>query len=421
MFRYTQKRICKEDLTLKALRWACQNFPYVAYFCPKDEGHPEGGFEHLLFAGSTELPNVLEEASEGYFKVGIVGYDQKNRYENLNSENPPILEVPQQFFFRPSCYFQFFKDESAVCIKSDFPIDFKEIENIPFSISAPFASGISIQPRLKESEYLYNFNKIQRHIQRGDVYELNYCQAFSGTFTFMDPICLYEKLSEESPMPFSAYFKFGHHIMVSASPERYLKRQGNILTSQPIKGTKPRGKSRMEDEQLVAQLKESEKERAENLMIVDLMRNDLSKVGEVGSVKVDELFGVYSFKQVSQMISTVSCQLGPNVTVGEIFQASFPMGSMTGAPKIRAMELIDEYENFKRGWFSGALGYITPSNDFDFSVVIRSIFLDMLHQSMYFAVGSAITSDADAKEEYQECLLKAQAIHEVLKKAQSSH
>jgi para-aminobenzoate synthetase component I len=418
MFSYTQKLDWKEELPRKALTWACQNFPYVAYFCPKDGGHPEGGFEHLLFAGSIRLPIGLEDASPGYYKVGIVGYDQKNKYEQLTSGNISMLDLPEQFFFRPSFCLRYYPENHFAQISSDQPIDPDELERIRISTNDPFAKDITIIPWLKESDYLSNVEKIQGHIQKGDVYELNYCQAFSGSFSSLDTISLYEKLAQKSPMPFSAYFKIGHQVMVSASPERFLKRRGDKLTSQPIKGTKPRSQIPVEDERLVTQLRESEKEKAENLMIVDLMRNDLSKLGTVGSVKVDELFGIYRFKQVSQMISTISCQLQPKTTLGEIFQATFPMGSMTGAPKIRAMELIDEYENFRRGWFSGAFGYVTPTNDFDFSVVIRSIFLDLLQHSMYFAVGSAITSDAIPQEEYQECLLKAKAIQEVLIEAQ---
>ncbi len=421
MFSCSQKLEWSEGLPQKTLNWACQTFPYVAYFCPKDMGHPGGAFEHILFAGSEQLTNLLDQAADGCYKVGIVGYDQKNQYEQLKSENPILIDLPQQFFFKPSFCLKFFQDQKSAHLFSEHPVDAGELLSMSPINTNNFASGIRLRSHLKESDYLSNVKKIQDHIQQGDVYELNYCQAFSGTFSHMNTLSLYEKLAKKSPMPFSAYFKIGHQVMVSASPERFLKKQGNVLTTQPIKGTKPRGQNPKKDDALVAQLRESEKEKAENLMIVDLMRNDLSKVCEVGSVRVDELFGIYRFKQVSQMISTVSGELKPRVTLGEIFKATFPMGSMTGAPKIRAMELIDEFENFRRGWFSGAFGYVTPSNDFDFSVVIRSIFLDLLSQSMYFAVGSAITSDAIPDEEYRECLLKAKAIQEVLKESKQYH
>jgi len=216
-------------------------------------------------------------------------------------------------------------------------------------------------------------------------------------------------------MPFSSYFKAGNKYLVGASPERFLKKTGSKIIAQPIKGTIKRGATPEADEQLRQLLQNSEKERAENLMIVDLMRNDLSRISEVGMVKVEELFGIYSFKNISQMISTLSSTVRKSVVFEEIIEKTFPMGSMTGAPKIRCMELIDRYENFKRGWFSGALGYISDNQDFDFNVVIRSIIIDKEARQLYFAVGSAITYDADPLHEYEECLLKAQPIFEALK------
>lgn len=215
-------------------------------------------------------------------------------------------------------------------------------------------------------------------------------------------------------MPFSALFKAKSQWIVSASPERYLKKNGGKIIAQPIKGTIKRGKSEPEDTANKEVLASSEKEQAENLMITDLMRNDLSKVSKTGTVEVKELFGIYPLPRVFQMISTVTSQLKEGVSFSDILHASFPMGSMTGAPKIRTMEIIDELESFKRGWFSGAFGVIEENGDFDFSVVIRSIIADLEVKKLYFGVGSAITYDADAAQEYDECSLKAQAILEVL-------
>lgn len=419
-FNHNRKIPWSPELTQKALYWACQNFPYVAYFCPQNSGHPQGGFDHQLFAGTESLPDTLDQVWGGY-KVGIMAYDKKNDYEDLESQNPALLHFPKEFFFKPSICIQIHHPGHTATLSSDMGVSPETINQTSIPTSKTFVKGLRIQPMTKPGEYFTNFEKIQQHIKKGDVYELNYCQAFEGTFAYIDSLRFYAALTQKSPMPFSAYLKVDHLVLVSASPERFLKKNGHILLSQPIKGTKPRGKTKEEDDKLAFQLRDSEKEKAENLMIVDLMRNDLSKLGKVGSVKVEELFGIYRFQQVTQMISSVSCILNEDQTLGDIFKATFPMGSMTGAPKIKAMELIEHYENFRRGWFSGALGYVTPSQDFDFNVVIRSVFFDLIEQTLYFAVGSAITSDALVEEEYHECLLKAQAIREVFHEAQSDN
>jgi para-aminobenzoate synthetase component 1 len=215
-------------------------------------------------------------------------------------------------------------------------------------------------------------------------------------------------------MPFSALLKVENKYVLCASPERFLKKTGQTLISQPIKGTIRRGNSPEEDQTNYQILKNSEKEIAENMMIVDLVRNDLARSAVVGSTRVAEFFGIYPFRQVFQMISTIEAELSPNVSPQKAIANAFPMGSMTGAPKIRAMELIDRYENSRRGVFSGAIGYFSPQGDFDFNVVIRSLFYDASKQKLSFQVGSAITYDAQAETEYQECLLKAQAIRQVL-------
>jgi para-aminobenzoate synthetase component 1 len=215
-------------------------------------------------------------------------------------------------------------------------------------------------------------------------------------------------------MPFSVYLKQQPRYVLGASPERFLKKTSNRLVSQPIKGTIRRGRTTTEDEALKLALRNSEKEQAENLMIVDLVRNDLARSAETGSVQVDELFGIYSFQQVHQMISTVSATARADASLAEILGNAFPMGSMTGAPKIRAMQRIDELEATRRGVFSGAIGYITPDGDADFSVVIRSVLYNATDQYASFMVGSAITYDADPEQEYAECLLKASAMRSVL-------
>jgi para-aminobenzoate synthetase component 1 len=207
----------------------------------------------------------------------------------------------------------------------------------------------------------------------------------------------------------------GEQFLLSASPERFIKKVGKKIISQPIKGTARRGANEEEDKQIKHHLFNDPKERAENIMIVDLVRNDLSRTADKGSVIVEELCGIYTFPQVHQMISTVVSELREDVHFIEAIRQCFPMGSMTGAPKVRAMKLIEKYESTKRGLFSGAVGYITPEGDFDFNVVIRSILYNARNHYLSFMVGGAITMQAEAEKEYEECMLKAKAIMRVLK------
>jgi para-aminobenzoate synthetase component 1 len=255
---------------------------------------------------------------------------------------------------------------------------------------------------------------IKEHIINGDVYELNYCVEFYANQAVIQPVHIYDRLRQKSAVPFGCFVKYHHLYTMGASPERFLLKQGAKVFSQPIKGTTKRGCTPEEDESLKIALLHSEKERAENLMIVDLVRNDLARSAQTGSVKVEELFGIYSFPQVHQMISTVSATLQEENSLGKLIQQAFPMGSMTGAPKIMAMKLIEQYERTKRGLYSGAIGFITPQGDMDLNVVIRSIQYNAQTQYLNFEVGGAITFDSVAELEYEECLLKAKAMLEVL-------
>ena len=192
--------------------------------------------------------------------------------------------------------------------------------------------------------------------------------------------------------------------MISATPERFPSRRGNKLISQPIKGTSSRKKNPERDQQLKTELLKDEKERAENVMIVDLVRKDLTKSAKAGTVKVEELFGVYSFPQVHQMISTITGEVKEGVDLAAILQATFPMGSMTGAPKRKVMQLIEQYESTKRGIYSGAVGYISPEKDFDFNVVIRSILYNAKEKYLGYLVGGGITAYSEPENEDEECL-----------------
>lgn len=395
----------------KLIYWAKSNYQFLALFQGNNYSFPEDPFQDLFFAGNQELAeDDLWNDQFSKPKIGIIGYDYKNQIEQLQSKNPTWIELPDLCFFTPDIAFQL--DGNFVKSKSKLPTGFWEIIE-KFDLRIGRIKSV-VHPLTSKKQYIDSVRKIQDLIREGETYEMNFCQTYEGTFKDFDPINAFFELQKTSPMPFASLFKAKNTWVVSASPERYIKKSKLNLVGQPIKGTIRRGNTKIEDEQNRKQLLASEKERAENLMITDLTRNDLSKVSEIGSVKVDELFGIYALPRIFQMITTVSSTLKQNTSFKEIIQSTFPMGSMTGAPKIRTMELIDELESFKRGWFSGALGWIDENGNFDFSVVIRSIIADLEAKKLYFGVGSAITIDSDASLEYEECELKSQAIREVL-------
>ncbi|HRH10616.1 MAG TPA: anthranilate synthase component I family protein [Bacteroidia bacterium] len=267
---------------------------------------------------------------------------------------------------------------------------------------------------LKASEdkqaYIKNVNEIKQHIQLGDLYEMNYCTEFFCENAEIDPLEVYLKLNQFTNAPYSSLVKIGDDFIICASPELFLKRTGKELITKPIKGTAPRGKNMEEDERLKEELYTSIKERTENVMAVDVARNDLSVIASRGSVSVNKLYNIESYQTVHQMVSTVKCELKENISFQDIIQATFPMASMTGAPKISAMNLIDEYEGFERKYYSGAMGRVEENGDFEFCVIIRSIFYNQRTKRLSIAVGSAITHLSDPEKEYEECLLKANAL-----------
>ncbi len=351
---------------------------------------------------------------------GYLGYDLKNEIENLNSTNLDGLEMPAMNFFRPRWVFILDVDTLLVHY---FDEEFTEeeiydlVQNIQ-SFDIPEEKKVNateIQSRISRNEYLQAVQQLKDHIRKGDIYEVNFCQEFYVDNAYIKPRQTFRKLMQVSPTPYSCFYCMGDKYLLSASPERYIKKMGKKIISQPIKGTAKRGNSKEEDQLIKEHLFTDAKERAENIMIVDLVRNDLSRTAAKESVIVEELCGIYSFPQVHQMISTVVSDLRKGIHFVEAIRQSFPMGSMTGAPKVRAMKLIEKYETTKRALFSGAVGYITPEGDFDFNVVIRSIQYNALNNYLSFMVGGAITMQSDPEKEYEECMLKAKAIMKVLK------
>jgi para-aminobenzoate synthetase component 1 len=369
--------------------------------------------------GFNLLKNYVREKNDILF--GFLGYDLKNQTEKLYSENSDGIEMPLLHFFQPEITFRFLDtDEIEIGYFPDRKSELeiielcKTIENIVLEDEIE-AAEINLNCRVSKTEYIENITKIKDHIQLGDIYELNYCIEFFGENIEINPAKVYQKLNKISSAPFSCFYKIDNKYLICASPERFLKKEVEKIIAQPMKGTAKKSAQSEEDRLIKEELFASEKERAENVMIVDLVRNDLSKTAVKQSVKVDELFGVYSFPQVHQMVSTISSEMRDDVDIVDVIESVFPMGSMTGAPKVKAMELIEEFEITKRGLFSGAVGYITPEIDFDFNVVIRSIQYNAEKKYLSFMVGSAITINSDPEKEYEECLLKAQALIEALK------
>ncbi len=370
----------------------------------------------------TDFHNAFEDLHQYQSQTkdwlfGYLSYDLKNDIEDLKSTNFDGLDFPDLYFFQPKKLFLIKENQVEIAYlrmcDDEVESDFEEIINQNLCDFATLRE-IKIKQRISKEKYFEKVSKMLDHIHRGDIYEANFCLEFYAENALIEPLDIYQKLNAISEPPFAAFFKNDKQYLMSASPERYLKKLETKVISQPIKGTSKRFDNLEMDKNSKSELLENPKERSENIMIVDLVRNDLSKTATKDSVKVEELCGIYTFKQVHQMISTVVSNVEHTTSPTEIIKTTFPMGSMTGAPKISAMNIIENLEETKRGLYSGAVGYFTPNGDFDFNVVIRSILYNAKNQYLSFSVGSAITSLSEPEKEYEECLLKAKAMFEVL-------
>ena len=409
----------------KLLLWS-QKFTHVISLDSNEYPQETSEFDFLIAVGShseIKITNDLEQLKTYQtltkdWLFGYLSYDLKNNIENLESKNFDGLDFPDVFFFQPKKIF-FIKGNSLEVsylssYESEIEADLKTIGEMDSSLGTPKHDPIKIKLRIHKDDYFKKVARLLEHIHKGDVYEINFCQEFYSEETQIAPVETYFKLNEISKPPFAAFLKLSDSYLLSASPERYLKKSGSKVSSQPIKGTAKRAANEVEDMLLKEALANDMKEQSENIMIVDLVRNDLSRVALKGSVKVDELCKVYTFEQVHQLISTITCEVETKIHPVDIIRATFPMGSMTGAPKISAMKLIETYEETKRGLYSGAVGYFTPNGDFDFNVVIRSILYNEKNKYVSYSVGGAITAKSDPVKEYEECLVKAKAMREVL-------
>lgn len=372
----------------------------------------------LLFIGSSASLTLQDEqlvAFDEFLKIHTgkyiftaLGYDLKNRFEKLSTSRKDVFDFPDVLAFVPEQVIDLSKVKPTILFGENRIATFTStiIQKIVEDQEIPYPQ-ISLLPSIDKETYIHQVKSVQSEIQYGNCYELNFCQQYvANAVEPFDSFGIFLNLYRKTKSPFSVYFHFESWEVMCLSPERYLQKIGTKIISQPIKGTIRRGKNAEEDQFLQNKLRTDRKEQSENVMIVDLVRNDLSKIATKGSVKVDELFGIYQFQTLHHMISTVSCELKPNITFSQCLEATFPMGSMTGAPKKKVMELIENHESFKRGLYSGAIGYIQPNGDFDFNVVIRSLFYNNHLRTLSCAVGSAITIKAIAENEYDECEVK---------------
>ena len=409
------------------LDWS-QQFREVIFMDSNDYPQEFSSFDALLAVDAftliqTDYHNSFEDLQQYQqttqdWLFGYLSYDLKNDNEDLQSTNFDGLGFPDLFFFQPKKLFLLKGNLLTIqylnLCDDEVELDFNEITELAH-IETDESETIEVKARFSKKEYIEKAATFLEHIHRGDIYEANFCMEFYAEQATINPFEKFVKLNAISQTPFAVYFKNNYHFLLSATPERYLRKEGENLISQPIKGTAKRFSDPKEDELAKLNLASDPKERSENIMITDLVRNDLSRTAQKGTVEVKELCGIYSFQQVHQMISTITSKLDSKYSTIDVLKLTFPMGSMTGAPKISAMKIIEELEATKRGLYSGAIGYFSPNGDFDFNVVIRSILYNQKNKYVSFSVGSAITAQSDPEKEYEECLLKAKAMHEVLR------
>ncbi len=428
---HTKQHILNPELfKVQLLNWS-QQFDEVVWLDSNDYHQTYTSYDAVLAVEAltvfqTDHYDAFNQFKEYQSSVndwifGYFSYDLKNDVEQLTSRNFDGLQFPELLFFQPKKLF-FLKGNTLEThylnvVANELDQDFKNIEaetHVNENAKTSEDHHVKIKLRIHKDDYFKKINTVLAHIHRGDIYEANFCQEFYAEDTIINPIETYHKLNAISKPPFATFLKVYDKYLLSASPERYIKKEGSKITSQPIKGTAKRSIDKSEDKRLKQELSEDIKERSENVMIVDLVRNDLSKTATKGSVVVEELCKVYTFDQVHQMISTVTSNVNGSTHPVDVIKTTFPMGSMTGAPKISAMKIIEDLEETKRGLYSGAVGYFSPDDDFDFNVVIRSILYNATNNYVSYSVGGAITAKSDPLKEYEECLVKAKAMREVL-------
>lgn len=397
----------------KMLNWLKQ-FNIFSFLDNNQYCQSPNRFECIAAAGVINRFQDAKSLLNDDWLFGHICYEYGRQYfPKYPWKHHPQNEFPLFHFFQPEivCFIPFGTTELHInCLTSNPEAVLEEIIATKEAISSSQEPDTSWQLDFDKNGYLNQLDKIKKDIIEGDFYELNFCVRAVANQIIGDPISLFQKLNHSNPSPFAAYYRLLDQHLLCASPERFLNKTKNILTAQPIKGTTRRSAIEEEDVQLQTALKSSIKEQAENLMITDLIRNDLAKICEPGSIQVPELLGIYHFPNLHHLISTIQGKLNNNTDFETILKASFPMGSMTGAPKKIVMERIDTYEKQVRNLYSGSIGYIMPNGDFDLNVVIRSLIYSEKKQELSYATGGAITFDSIGELEWQEVNLKAAAM-----------
>lgn len=410
------------SLKAQLLHWAARH-PYCVFLDSCDTDIDQfGRYDFLLGVAGVEatvwrdlkgLDAAMSTDPLGW-RLGYFSYDLKNALEpKLETTHSAAISVPDLQFFQPEIVIAREKGSSWLSVLRGYREDLMaEIEATP--VQAAGVTGFSgFTSNFEAEAYKATVDQLREHIRNGDCYEINLSQNFRAEVEIGAPAALWQELVRLSPVPFAGYARFGDMHLLCASPERFLQLDSGVLCTQPIKGTAARGHTTARDTVNKARLRTSEKEQAENVMIVDLSRNDLYRSCEVNTVEVPHLFEIQTFPQVHHLVSTVTGRKRKDIRPMQAFANTFPPGSMTGAPKFRTCELIDEYERSARGIYSGSLGYIAPGGDFDLNVVIRSLVYDAQSRRISYHVGGAITWDSDPEAEYQETLVKAAAIQKL--------
>ncbi len=386
------------------------------YF-PKDQLIGFGAGERWVMYPEDDFTGmqVFLDQHKGKYIFTCLSYDLKNELEELKSENPDTIEFPLLVLWSPESVveihpeaFNFVQGEETVKTQDFVKLFFDKIQSETSFLNT---NKLNFSSRIDRETYIQSVNKVKAEIQYGNCYELNFCQEFyADQVKDLDALSLFGAIHQQTKAPFSVLMNFEKWSVLCFSPERYIQKIGGRLLSQPIKGTIRRGKDETEDVILQKNLLGDRKEVSENVMITDLVRNDFSRIAKKGSVEVEHLCELQTFETVHHLVSSVICEVEENIPFEKIIRASFPMGSMTGAPKVSVMKLIEQYESFRRGLYAGSIGVIYPNGDFDLNVVIRSLLYNKSKEMLTCSVGSAITMKSDPENEYEECLVKVNKI-----------
>lgn len=403
----------------KVLRWAAQ-FPYACALVNASPSHDRYGRYRWLVGVRQSAPPAIADlhamATVPGWWLGGLGYGLKaGLYPQCPNTRPLMVAFPPVAMFPPE-------------VLLALPLGGNDVRVWAANPAAVWAAVQREQPgrvwatkklgpwtsNFSEAGYMAAVEQVRAFIREGETYELNLSQEFTAEGTLPEPIVTFERLLAAQPVPQAGLLKWQNTWLLGGSPERLLQHQAGRLRTQPIKGTAQRLTDPAQDQATARRLQESPKERAENVMIVDLARNDLNRSCVPGSVVAESLFELQAYRTVHQMVSTVVGHRRPEVPPLQALAHVFPAGSMTGAPKLRTMQLIEALEPTARGLYAGSLGYIAPGGDFDFNVIIRSLALDTTQKTLSYHVGGAVTYGSDPAAEYAETLLKATALRAVL-------